>query len=61
VGDDGVGMPEEVDIHNATSFGMQIIIKSLVKLQLKGTVSVDREHGTLYRISFPEPRTPKRI
>jgi len=61
VGDDGVGLPEEIDIHKETSFGMQIIIKSLVKLQLKGTVSVDRKHGTLYRITFPEPATEKRI
>ena len=61
VGDDGVGLPEDIDIHKATSFGMQIIIKSLVKLQLKGTVSVDREHGTLYRITFSEPTAAKRI
>jgi len=44
-----------------TYLGMQIIIKSHVKLQLKGTVSVDRKHGTLYRITFPEPATEKRI
>ncbi len=61
IGDDGIGLAEDIDVHNTSSFGMRIIISSLVKLQLKGTVSIDREHGTSYRISFFEPKTKRRI
>ncbi|MBW2682189.1 MAG: PAS domain S-box protein [Deltaproteobacteria bacterium] len=61
VGDDGVGLPEDIDVQNSTSFGMRIIITSLVKMQLKGTLTVNRENGTRYLIRFPEPKTTKRI
>lgn len=61
VGDDGVGLPEDIDVQNSTSFGMRIIITSLVKMQLKGTLTVNREYGTRYLIRFPEPKTTKRI
>ncbi len=61
IGDDGVGLPEDIDVQNSTSFGMRIIITSLVKMQLKGTLTVNQENGTRYLIRFPEPKTIKRI
>ncbi|OEU50540.1 MAG: hypothetical protein BA862_13705 [Desulfobulbaceae bacterium S3730MH12] len=61
VGDDGVGLPEDIDVQNSTSFGMRIIITSLVTMQLKGILTVNRENGTRYLIRFPEPKTTKRI
>jgi len=61
IGDDGVGLPEYIDVQNSTSFGMRIIITSLVKMQLKGTLTVNRENGTRYLIKFPEPKAIKRI
>lgn len=61
IGDDGVGLPEDVDVQNSSSFGMRIIIISLVKMQLKGILTVNRENGTRYLIRFPEPKTTKRI
>lgn len=60
IGDDGIGLPEDIDVQNSTSFGMQIVT-SLVKVQLKGSITVNRDNGTRYLISLPEPRTTKRI
>ena len=61
VGDDGVGLPEGIDLEQTTTFGMHVIIYSLVRLQLGGTVYVDGENGTSYRISFSEPKNIRRI
>jgi len=61
VGDDGIGLPVEMNVDEAASFGMRIIIKSLIKLQLRGTVTVDREYGTSYNITFPEPADLQRV
>ncbi|MBW2659175.1 MAG: PAS domain S-box protein [Deltaproteobacteria bacterium] len=61
LGDDGVGLPGDFDVANSNSFGMGIVIVSLVKLQLKGTLTIDRVNGTTYRIIFPEPQNTKRI
>ena len=61
VADNGIGLPEDIDVFNATSFGMGIIVTSLVKLQLRGKLSIDRSNGTKYIISFPKPQVTKRI
>jgi len=61
VGDNGIGLPENIDVYNSGSFGMQIIITNLVKMQLRGTLTVNRENGTSYLLSFPELKTTKRI
>jgi two-component sensor histidine kinase len=61
IGDDGVGLPEDIDIQSSTSFGIRIIITNLVKMQLRGSVTVNRDNGTQYLISFPKPRNTKRI
>ena len=61
LGDDGVGLPMDIDVENSSSFGMGIVIASLVKMQLRGTLTVDRYNGTTYRIIFPEPQNTKRI
>ena len=60
VGDDGVGLPAEIDVMESSSFGMQII-SSLVTMQLSAKLRVDRRHGTRYSIVFPEPEQSKRI
>jgi PAS domain S-box-containing protein len=60
IGDDGVGLPPRFDVLNSTSFGMQIIT-SLVRMQLSGTIKVDRSSGTGYSIKFPEPRSIRRV
>jgi two-component sensor histidine kinase len=61
IADNGIGLPAEVDPENSSSFGMGIIINTLVKLQLKGCIAIERSNGTRYIISFPEPQTANRI
>lgn len=56
--DDGVGLPEEVDIHESESLGMQLIM-GLTK-QIGGTVEIKSGSGTSYSIQFrPETLTPE--
>lgn len=50
VGDDGIGLPEDLDIHHTESLGMQLVT-SLVK-QLNGTLEVSGNNGTEFRIRF---------
>jgi two-component sensor histidine kinase len=52
VRDDGIGIPESVDIHHATSLGLKLI-RSLV-LQLQGTLSIESTvYGSEVNIDFP--------
>jgi PAS domain S-box-containing protein len=50
VADDGVGLPEDVNIETTDSLGLQLV-NSLVK-QLDGRLEVDRNEGTKYKIIF---------
>ncbi len=52
VSDNGVGLPDEVDIGRSKSLGM-LLVKSFVD-GLSGTVKVDRRSGTAITISFRE-------
>jgi PAS domain S-box-containing protein len=60
IGDDGIGLPAEKDIHTSVSFGMQITVNLVLK-QLKGTLAVTREGGTRYILRFSEPQRIRRI
>ncbi|MBI5712190.1 MAG: PAS domain S-box protein [Chloroflexi bacterium] len=51
VEDDGVGLPNELDLRNTESLGMQLVY-SLAK-QVGGTLDLNREHGTKFRLRFP--------
>jgi two-component sensor histidine kinase len=50
VSDDGVGLPESIDIQRPERLGLQIV-RDLVK-QLGGRLDVDRQAGTTFRITF---------
>ena len=50
VGDNGVGMPKELDFKNTKTLGLQVV-NTLVN-QLDGTIELDRSGGTCFRISF---------
>ncbi len=50
VSDNGIGLPEELDLANAESLGMQLIM-TLVE-QLDGRVEIDRDRGTQFQINF---------
>ena len=60
VGDDGIGLPDDIEISSSGSFGMQLI-HSLIKIQLKGNVALSREKGTSFEIVFQEPKSKERI
>ena len=48
--DNGVGLPEDIDIQETKTMGLDMIV-SLVK-QLKGTIEFNRDNGTEFKISF---------
>jgi two-component sensor histidine kinase len=52
VRDDGVGMPEDVDPARPKSLGLEIV--AILTRQLKGTLEIERGHGALCRVTFPE-------
>lgn len=51
VEDNGVGLPEDVDMFNPDSFGLMITANMITK-QLRGTVEVERNEGTAFHIKF---------
>lgn len=55
VGDDGIGLPAEADLMQSRSFGMQITTNLVLK-QLKGTLDISRENGTVYTLRFPDKK-----
>ena len=50
VGDDGVGLPRDLDVTGATTLGL-LLVSTLVN-QLEGNLKIDRTHGTIFNISF---------
>jgi PAS domain S-box-containing protein len=48
--DDGLGLPEDVDLDSGGSLGLSLV-RALVK-QLDGTIEIDRGAGTRFRITF---------
>jgi len=51
VGDNGVGIPEDMDFRKTESLGMQLVTM-LVENQLHGEIKLDREEGTEFKIKF---------
>ncbi|MDD2301944.1 MAG: transporter substrate-binding domain-containing protein [Eubacteriales bacterium] len=52
VRDNGVGLPDDVDIHAPRAVGLYLV-NGLVKNQLDGQLEVRRDVGTEFRIKFP--------
>lgn len=50
VSDDGVGMPEWLDLENADSLGLSLV--NALTTQLQGRIELNRENGTAFKISF---------
>ncbi|NIM16474.1 MAG: PAS domain S-box protein [Candidatus Aminicenantes bacterium] len=53
VQDNGVGLPEDIDINGPGSLGLQLV--SLLTRQLQGTIEVERRSGTSFKVTFPYP------
>lgn len=51
VGDDGVGLPESIEIEQSHTLGLQLV-QALVS-QLGGKSSINRNSGSIFTISFP--------
>ncbi|KJU86559.1 signal transduction histidine kinase [Candidatus Magnetobacterium bavaricum] len=51
VGDNGVGLPENMDIKKLSSLGMQLVY-DLVTRKLKGSIDIDRTKGTSFKMLF---------
>jgi two-component sensor histidine kinase len=53
VTDDGVGLPDSVNVATPTTFGMQLI--NNLAAQVKGTVQYKRDHGTQVTVTIDLP------
>ena len=53
VADNGVGLPDSIDVHRSKSFGLQIAM-NMIEKQLRGSLKVDCRKGTEYVIRFSE-------
>ena len=60
VSDNGVGIPDGIDIRKTKSLGLPLI-STLVERQLQGTLDLDRTKGTKFHIRFSEVSYSKRI
>ena len=60
IGDNGVGMPQEMDIKNSRTLGMTLL-QTLAVHQLSGKLELKRENGTEYFISFPYKPQENRV
>ena len=49
--DDGIGIPEDINIQKVKSLGMKLIYNLTVK-QLKGTLQISRTFGTVISFDF---------
>jgi len=49
--DDGIGIPEEIDIYKTNSLGLKLL-RSLVQKQLKGKIQINRNKGTEFIVEF---------
>jgi two-component sensor histidine kinase len=50
VGDNGVGLPEDLDFRGTRTLGMQLVCG--VARQLGGSVELDRTGGTRFTVTF---------
>lgn len=53
VADNGIGIPGGLDIHKTETLGLQLVT-SLVEMQLKGSLALDRSAGSRFHICFSE-------
>jgi len=51
IGDNGIGIPEELDFRNTRSLGLHLVT-ILVENQLHGEINLDRSKGTEFQIKF---------
>ena len=52
ISDDGIGMPEGIDISNPDTLGLSLV--SMLTAQLQGTLKLDRTNGTSFTLEIPK-------
>lgn len=57
--DNGVGIPQDLDISKVESLGLRLIT-NLAENQLQGKVEINRDKGTKFKITFKEAKYKKR-
>lgn len=57
--DNGLGLPEKLDFDNLESLGLRLV-KSLTE-QIDGELTINRSHGTEFKITFKESEYKERI
>ena len=57
--DDGIGLPENIDIENPETLGMQLV--NILISQIDGKIELDRNHGTEFKITFKELKYKERL
>jgi two-component sensor histidine kinase len=51
ISDNGIGLPENINIENISSLGLQLV--SVLIKQIHGSYRIDRRNGTSWMITFP--------
>lgn len=59
ISDNGIGIPENIDFKNTNTLGFKLI-NNLVS-QIDGKITLDKSHGTKFKITFRELKYRKRI
>jgi PAS domain S-box-containing protein len=59
VSDNGIGFPDEMDLENLKSLGLQLVTN--LAHQLGAEITLDRSHGTEFRVKFKEFEYKERI
>ncbi|EKF85995.1 PAS domain S-box protein [Methanobacterium formicicum] len=59
VQDNGIGLPADFDFRNTRTLGLELV-NSLTK-QIDGTLELDRNHGTTFKITFKELKYKQRL
>ena len=54
VGDTGIGLPKDLDFQDSPSLGLKLV--NILVEQLSGSIDLDREGGTEFRIAFAETK-----
>ena len=57
--DNGIGLPEDINFNNIKTLGL-LLVNNLTE-QIDGEVTIYRDHGTQYKISFKEQLYKKRV
>ena len=52
IADNGIGLPDQLDISRSASLGLQLV--NTLTNQLMGQMTVERDHGTAFVLRFAE-------